>query len=347
MDDPTAGHSLAQAPPEHEPEAHPAGDGTRIPADDPARTRLADLSTDTLPATEPPPSALAELPTDTIPATSPDLAAEAEAMAVQEDGAPPTPANVLAIVAPRPPGEAGAALAFDDTLEHDGEPLAQRPASTEQAVHIVTALLFVAGHPISLARLSRMAGGTTEESMQELLRDVAAALAPSGLIVQEVAGGYQLATPPSAADWVWRLARRRAKAPISTAALETLAIVAYKQPVTKGEVDIVRGMDSGQHLRHLVDEELLEITGRKEVPGKPLLYGTTRNFLRIFGLPNIAALPSIHELRRLYAERDRERQARDAEAAQERRRMEREEALARLSELADAPPAAPAPDEAP
>jgi segregation and condensation protein B len=115
----------------------------------------------------------------------------------------------------------------------------------------------------------------------------------------EVAGGYQLATRVGVADWVLALHKHRRKNPLSPAVMETLAIVAYKQPLVKAEIEAIRGVDCGGVLRSLQDAGLVEVVGQKETVGRPSLYGTSENFLKTFGLRNLEELPSLSDLQKI------------------------------------------------
>jgi segregation and condensation protein B len=114
-----------------------------------------------------------------------------------------------------------------------------------------------------------------------------------GLQIQEVAGGYQLCTRPPYAHYVQRLVQLKESEPLTRASLEVLAIVAYRQPVTRAEVDAVRGVQSVHHLQKLQDRRLIYEVGRRPGPGRPILYGTTEGFLKYFGLKDLAALPPL------------------------------------------------------
>lgn len=118
----------------------------------------------------------------------------------------------------------------------------------------------------------------------------------SGLVLAEIAGGWQLQTREDYFPWVQKLAKTREQERLSQAALETLAIVAYKQPITRAEVDAVRGVGSGQIIRTLMDRNLVKVVGRIELPGRPFQYGTTPHFLEHFGLMSLADLPKEKEL---------------------------------------------------
>ncbi|MDX2177464.1 MAG: SMC-Scp complex subunit ScpB [Candidatus Sumerlaeia bacterium] len=157
---------------------------------------------------------------------------------------------------------------------------------------VLEALLFSAPGPLRPEQLAALLGvGEAEAAAAvELLRGRYAAL-DAGLAVLDVAGGWQLATKPALADWVFRLHGHRKKSPVTPALLESLAIIAYKQPIGRAEVEAIRGVDCGGAVRSLLDAGLIESVGRKETPGRPSLYGTTELFLRTFGLTSLAELP--------------------------------------------------------
>jgi segregation and condensation protein B len=124
-----------------------------------------------------------------------------------------------------------------------------------------------------------------------------------GFRVTEVAGGFQIMVHPEFGPWVRRLLRDRASARLSQASLETLSIVAFKQPLIKAEVEHIRGVNVDGVIRSLMEKGLIRIAGRSEAPGRPLLYGTTREFLKHFGLKTLSDLPKLRELEDLVAER--------------------------------------------
>ncbi|HAJ26947.1 MAG TPA: SMC-Scp complex subunit ScpB [Syntrophus sp. (in: bacteria)] len=119
-----------------------------------------------------------------------------------------------------------------------------------------------------------------------------------GFYLQEVAGGYQFRTRPELSAWIAKLKGIRSAA-LTTAALETLAIIAYRQPVVKAEVERLRGVDVSRPLRTLLERKLVRMVGRKDVPGKPMIYGTTRKFLEVFSLKDLSELPTMGELKDL------------------------------------------------
>ena len=169
------------------------------------------------------------------------------------------------------------------------------------------ALLFSSDQPLTLALLGESLDAPTED-VAEALRALEAAYAArgAGVQVREIAGGWMLVTAPEHAEWVGRLLRGRKKMRLSRAALETLAIIAYKQPVTKSEVEAIRGVDSSAVLATLLERNLVTIRGRSKVVGRPLLYGSTPEFLDYFGLRDLSELPRPEELRALVAAREPE-----------------------------------------
>lgn len=167
----------------------------------------------------------------------------------------------------------------------------------------VEALLFVSTGPLSVDRLK----GIFEEATQEQIGAQLQALVQeyedrrAGIMVVEVAGGYQLATRPEHASWIRKFKSVKVSSKLSKPALETLAIVAYKQPITRTEVEAVRGVNIGGIMRNLMERRLVKIVGKKDVPGKPMMYGTTVEFLQYFGLKDLSALPTLKEFQELEA----------------------------------------------
>ena len=162
---------------------------------------------------------------------------------------------------------------------------------------ILEALIFAAEEPLALDDLEELFPGAPKESLQEALDDVASRWETEdrGLQVLRVAGGYRLTTRPDLGEWVRALFRARNRRRLSGAALETLAIVAYRQPITTPEIQALRGTDPAGVLQTLLDRRLLKVVGRKKVVGKPMLYGTTPEFLTHFGLNTLADLPTLEE----------------------------------------------------
>jgi segregation and condensation protein B len=171
----------------------------------------------------------------------------------------------------------------------------------------IEALLFSSEQPLSLSLLCEAldaSGGEVAEALHELGEDYAARGA--GVELREIAGGYLLTTTAEQSEWVAKMLRGKKRMRLSRAALETMAIIAYKQPVTKSEVEAIRGVDSSAVLATLLERNLVTIRGRSKVVGRPLLYGTTQEFLDYFGLRDLTELPRPEELRALVAAREPE-----------------------------------------
>ncbi len=164
---------------------------------------------------------------------------------------------------------------------------------------LVEALLFVSGDPVTLAVLKNIVE-LPETEIKQLIDELILEYKEkdSGLLIIEIADGYQMVTNPAYAQWIKKLKNIRTSSRLSLPALETLSIIAYKQPITKAEVEQIRSVNSDGVLKTLLDRRLIKILGRKEVPGKPLLYGTTRDFLQYFGLRDLTELPTLKELQR-------------------------------------------------
>jgi len=171
----------------------------------------------------------------------------------------------------------------------------------------IEALLFSADQPLPLSLLSESLGAPADEIAAGLERLGAEyAARDAGVELREIAGGWMLVTTAEQAEWVGRLLRGKKRMRLSRPALETMAIVAYKQPVTKSEIEAIRGVDSSAVMATLLERNLVTIKGRSKVVGRPLLYGTTPEFLEYFGLRDLSELPRPEELRALVAAREPE-----------------------------------------
>lgn len=160
-------------------------------------------------------------------------------------------------------------------------------------------VLFLSREPLStrkLARLAKLADGTEARTLLKMLSKRYDSRA-SALQVVEVAGGVQLLTRPQLAEWIRRLHGSREEMRLSAPALETLSVVAYRQPVVRAEIEAIRGVQCGEILRVLMERDLLRIVGRSEELGRPFQYGTTKKFLQVFGLRRLEQLPSIDQIR--------------------------------------------------
>ena len=161
---------------------------------------------------------------------------------------------------------------------------------------IIESLLFISGEPISFERIISVLDGIERKLVREVLAELKEEYEREnrGIRLVEVAGGYQLETPKENAEYIARLIKTR-PIRLSRPALETLAIVAYRQPITRQEVDKIRGVDSSGVLKTLLEYGFIQIAGRKDVPGKPLIYTTTKRFLEFFRLKDLSELPSPEE----------------------------------------------------
>jgi segregation and condensation protein B len=159
---------------------------------------------------------------------------------------------------------------------------------------VIEALLFVSDEPVSSTVLAQ-ALETDRRNVEELCDELARMYEErsAGIVLRTVAGGWRLTTHPDAAPVVERYVLSSRHARLTKAALETLAIVAYKQPVTRHQISAIRGVNSEGVLRALVDRGLIAEVGREDGPGRPMLYGTTPEFLERLGLPSLSALPSL------------------------------------------------------
>lgn len=163
---------------------------------------------------------------------------------------------------------------------------------------VVEALLVASDAPLSAAKLAELAdlsGAREAERIVAALNDKYAALGLS-FRVEEIARGYQLLTRPAFSPWLAKLDKHRAQNRLSAAAMETLAIVAYKQPIIRADIEAIRGVASGEVLNRLREIGLVRIVGRAEIVGRPILYGTTKKFLDVFGLPDLESLPPMEAL---------------------------------------------------
>ncbi|MGC9453418.1 MAG: SMC-Scp complex subunit ScpB [Phycisphaerae bacterium] len=163
----------------------------------------------------------------------------------------------------------------------------------------VEAILFASDSPLSAAKISRAAELGGERPVREAVEHLNARYDELGSAfrIEQVAGGYRMMTRPEYHDVLSRLLQSKSEAKLSSAAMETLAVVAYRQPILRADIEAVRGVACGDVLRGLMEKGLVKIVGRAEVLGRPMLYGTTRRFLEVFGLNSLEDLPRVQELR--------------------------------------------------
>jgi segregation and condensation protein B len=162
---------------------------------------------------------------------------------------------------------------------------------------VIESLIFVSESPLSLDQIKEVLGEVSKKEIQRLLSELQedCERAQRGVSLVEVAEGFQFRTRPQHAEWIKKLKKTKPLG-LSRPALETLAIVAYKQPIVRSDVEKIRGVDSGGVLRTLLERKLIRILGKKDVPGKPLVYGTSKQFLEMFGLKDLSSLPTLKDL---------------------------------------------------
>jgi segregation and condensation protein B len=205
----------------------------------------------------------------------------------------------------------------------------------ERLKAILESLLFAAGEPVALPQLANALDNVPRDAIRKALSEMAVTYGSGdrGIVLEEIAGGYQLRTPKEHALYVRRLLA--AKPPrLSRPLLETLSIIAYRQPITRPEIEQLRGVDSGGVLDTLTERSLIKIAGRKEAPGRPMMYATTVEFLELFGLKDLENLPDLEEFRALDDEPAHSRS--DANIADEPPSTVEESAVAAASESDEA-----------
>ncbi len=199
--------------------------------------------------------------------------------------------------------------AVPDTIEEDdaggegGAAPDAEEASEITRVHLrglIEALVFASDKPLKTGELARLASARLKE-VREVLGELKAEFSQRGIVLEEVAGGWIFRTNATYAPFVRDLAGER-PVRLTRAQVETLAIAAYRQPITRPEIDEIRGVDSGATLKLLLERDLLRILGKKDEPGRPILYGTTNQFLEFFGLRSLKDLPTLKEFTELSEE---------------------------------------------
>jgi segregation and condensation protein B len=239
---------------------------------------------------------------------------------MEENQTPPTSTEPFVVEEPQEPArkkgrpaqedsaQEAPAIRIDDLLKADADPDAEpgdgpatgAPAAevdVQRAAAILESLLLVSSEPLPIEKARRLLGELSRDQFEEVFLALRAKYPPetSGILVEKVAKGVQFRTNPSNQEHVRRLFD--VKPPrFSRAALETVAIIAYKQPLTRQEIEQIRGVDCAGSLRTLMDRRLVRVVGKKDVPGKPFLLGTTREFMEVFGLGSLGELPSMREI---------------------------------------------------
>ena len=175
----------------------------------------------------------------------------------------------------------------------------------EKIKAVIEALIFASDTPLAPEKIHVVLPEVEKTEIKEIITQLVSEYneRQGGICLQEVAGGFQFRTNSELAQWVKKLKSAKPHS-LSPQALETLAIVAYKQPIVKSEIEDIRGVDVGGPLKGLMERKLIRIVGRKDVPGKPIIYGTTKKFLEVFNLKDIMDLPNIRELKELHQQQE-------------------------------------------
>lgn len=166
---------------------------------------------------------------------------------------------------------------------------------------VVEALIFVSDKPFGINNIRDVVDNVPEAQVRQVIDELNAEYEQTGrsFIIQEVAGGFRMATRPEFASWLKSFYKSKVKERLTRPSLETLAIIAYKQPVTKPEIEAIRGVNTDGVITTLLERNLIKIAGRKDTPGRPLLYATTNEFLAHFGLGAISEMPKLPEVQQL------------------------------------------------
>lgn len=164
---------------------------------------------------------------------------------------------------------------------------------------VIEAVLFASDEPVSINKLASVVE-TGSRQVRQYMKDLNKKYRENGISfrIEKIAGGYQMMTLPEYNNWLRKLIKARSDNKLSSAAMETLAIISYKQPIIRADVESIRGVSSGEMIRNLMSKGLVKITGRAEMLGRPMLYGTTKKFLEVFGLNSLKDLPKIEELKK-------------------------------------------------
>jgi segregation and condensation protein B len=199
------------------------------------------------------------------------------------------------------PAEAPEAQTPNAAMDTDGPVVAEadEPAPTAEEsdapadLGVLEAMLFATHHPLTNDRIRELMELKSAAAVRKAIQTLNFQYEQSGRCfrVEQVAGGYQLLSLPQYGDFLKKLHQREIDSKLTKAALETLAIIAYKQPILRAEVEAIRGVACGETIRNLMEKHLVRIAGRAEEPGRPILYGTTKRFLELFGLNNLKDLP--------------------------------------------------------
>jgi segregation and condensation protein B len=212
-----------------------------------------------------------------------DQTTELEELAASEDG---VDAARQAEPAERADGEVADASEAEESSSDEA-------VQAQVDAGLLEALLLSTHHPLTAGRIGEVMGLSTTKPVRQAIKELNRQYEESGrsFRIEQVAGGYQILTLPQYGEHLKKLHQKEADAKLTKAALETLAIIAYKQPVLRADVEAVRGCACGETIRSLMEKHLVKIAGRAEEPGRPILYGTTKRFLELFGLNTVKDLP--------------------------------------------------------
>jgi len=274
-----------------------------VTSDDPSDADTSEAPTDADPPTDaaydadPSDADTFEAPTD----ADPTVDAQDDDAAGVLDPEDPLVVMLAELDAPRRPAPAGVQLSEELPIDPEDDLRGVEGEASLRLVSILESLLFAAARPLKVQDLRRLLAETSKHQIQLALAHLMAVTRDRGVVLAQVAGGFQFRTHPDNAVWVQKMLQSK-PARLSRTQIETLAIVAYRQPITRPEIDDVRGVDSGAVLKGLLERELVQIVGRKEEPGRPLLYGTTVKFLEFFNLRGLRDLPTLRDFRDLSEE---------------------------------------------
>ena len=221
-------------------------------------------------------------------------AAAADAVPVDFEEDPPKEDSPIVELPESPP------LSEEDIEEEEpDEPEEQEPEFTPTLETVIEAVLFAGDEPIKALRLTDVAEAGSVKQVRQCVKNLNRKYRQGGFSfrIEKIAGGYQMMTLPVFNPWLSKLIKVRSDSKLSPAALETLAIISYKQPIIRAEVEAIRGVASGEVIRNLMYKGLVKIVGRAEVLGRPMQYGTTKKFLEVFGLNSLKDLPNVEELK--------------------------------------------------
>ena len=184
-------------------------------------------------------------------------------------------------------------------VESDEEGASSDPLAREPALALLEAVLLIADEPLPIRKLVQVTGLSGAPAARQLLKKLQEQYDWDGASfeLEELAGGFQLMTRPEYHRWLTSMKRSQQELKLTTASRDTLAIVAYRQPIMRADIEAIRGVHCGETLRLLMEKGVVKIVGRDDSLGRPVLYGTTKRFLQVFGLKSLKDLPNVEQLR--------------------------------------------------